>query len=42
MGVYLYSVDDPPESHVQFMEEQVLWIWTGSMKFLQLGGEDFF
>ncbi len=38
MGVYLYSIDNPPASHMRFMESQALWIWQDSIKRFQLAG----
>jgi len=39
MGVYLYSVDHPPKTHMQFMRDQVLKIWEGSPKLFRLGND---
>lgn len=41
MGVYSYSVDHPPEKHMEFMREQVLWTWRGRLKLFRLAGEDY-
>lgn len=41
MGVYLYSVPEPPLSHMKFIEDQISWLWQGSLKFFELAGESY-